>query len=366
MTDYIIEDGGATLKGVVDKKIENAYIPNGVTKIARNAFAECHCLKYVHFPQELNEIGARAFQNCYSLSYIQLPLNVKTIGASAFMNCTSLAKIDLPEGLNSISDFAFKCCRSLEDFFMPSRLSSIGVQAFESCTALRYVHMPAGITIIRRGTFGKCHSLTSIVIDSGVSVIENGAFAGCTSLQSVYFSDGLEEIGRGAFSHCTSLKSVKLPSGIKKIGNRAFDKDVIIETDYSNPMNKTEQVPIEELRAHNKAIEHSSEYLQIIPRVMNEVYSQFVNEEIDRSERFLEREEDDLFDTFYTSLRESTEKKLNEAKMLLPNHPEQAAQVFMQIGSCHRLWAIQKTILKEKYGITWYTPAELNPEIKYD
>jgi len=102
---------------------------------------------------------------------------------------------------------------------------------------------------------------------------------------------------------------------------------------------------------------------------MNEVYSQYVKEEIERSERCLAREdkdEDDVFASLYTSLRESTEKKLNEAKRLMPDHPEQAAQVFMQIGSCHRIWAIQKQILKEKYGITWYSPAELNPEIKYD
>ena len=361
MTDYIFEDGGATLIGVVDKKIEDAYIPNGVTKIARNAFSECHCLKNVHFPQELVEIGPRAFYRCYSLRYIQLPSKVKNIGTAAFMDCTSLGKIDLPVELDSISECAFKCCRSLEEVFMPSRLSSIGVQAFESCTALRYVHMPDRITIIRRGTFGKCHALSSIVIHSSVSVIENGAFAGCTSLQSVYFSDGLEEIGHGAFSHCTSLKSVKLPSGIKKIGNRAFDKDIIIETDYSNPMNKTEQVPIEELRLHNKTLEQSPEYQRIIPEVMKEVYTQFVNEQIEQLRSMVE---DDL--PWEVSEQERPSFLINEAQKLMPDNPERAANLFIQLGSCHRLWALQKRILKEKYGITWYTPAELNPEIKYD
>jgi hypothetical protein len=102
---------------------------------------------------------------------------------------------------------------------------------------------------------------------------------------------------------------------------------------------------------------------------MNEVYTLFVNEEIERSERYLAREdkdEDDAFASLYRSLRESTEKKLNEAKRLMPDHPEQAAQVFMQLGSCHRLWTMQKNILKQKYGITWYSPAELHPEIKFD
>ena len=126
---------------------------------------------------------------------------------------------------------------------------------------------------------------------------------------------------------------------------------------------------IEERRLYNETLEQSSEYSHIIPEVMNEVYSQYVKEEIERSERYLAREdkdEDDAFVSLYKSQRESTEKKLNEAKMLMPDHPEQAAQVFMQLGSCHRLWTMQKNILKEKYDITWYSPAELHPEIKFD
>ena len=126
---------------------------------------------------------------------------------------------------------------------------------------------------------------------------------------------------------------------------------------------------IEERRLYNETLEQSSEYSHIIPEVMNEVYSQYVKEEIERSERYLAREdkdEDDAFVSLYKSQRESTEKKLNEAKMLMPDYPEQAAQVFMQLGSCHRLWDMQKTILNEKYGITWYTPSELNPVVKFD
>ena len=122
---------------------------------------------------------------------------------------------------------------------------------------------------------------------------------------------------------------------------------------------------IEKKRAYNETLEQSPEYQRILPEVMNVVYSQYVKEEIERSERYLEREDAEE-DVLYMSLRESTEKKLNEAKRLMPDNPEQAAQVFMQLGSCHRLWTMQKNILKEKYGITWYTPAELHPEIKYD
>ena len=132
-------------------------------------------------------------------------------------------------------------------------------------------------------------------------------------------------------------------------------------------MNEPDNNSTNEIRAYNEALEQSSEYQRILPEVMNEVYSQYVKEEIECSEHYLTKEdEDDAFASLYKSQRESVERKLNEAKSLMPDHPEQAAQVFMQLGSCHRLWTMQKKILKEKYGITWYTPDELHPEIIFD
>ena len=122
-------------------------------------------------------------------------------------------------------------------------------------------------------------------------------------------------------------------------------------------------------RERNKLLENSEEYQRILPDVLKSVYTLFVKEEIERSEEYLAREEetdDPVLKSFYNSQREATEKQINEAKRLLPDDPEQAAQVFMQLGSCHRLWDMQKTILKEKYGITWYSPDKLNSEIIYD
>ena len=146
-------------------------------------------------------------------------------------------------------------------------------------------------------------------------------------------------------------------------------------------MNMEEIKPLEELRAHNNALEQSLEYQRILPEVMNEVYSLYVNERIESLESLAETEEDeDLFGDDGKFPNDDLpwdqtpiERKMNKpsflidtAKSYLPHDPAHAAEVLSQIGCCHRLWAIQKHILKEKYGITWYTPAELNPEIKYD
>ena len=136
-----------------------------------------------------------------------------------------------------------------------------------------------------------------------------------------------------------------------------------------------------EYQKHNKVLETSSEYQRILPEVMWEVNTQFVKEIIAQEERWLSykveeepiEDDDPIIVEFFKTLRadnkaqdEIRKKRIEEAKELLPTDPTRAAQLLSKLGSCHTLWSLQKTILKEKYGITWYTPAELHPEIKFD
>ena len=142
-----------------------------------------------------------------------------------------------------------------------------------------------------------------------------------------------------------------------------------------NPMDELENKTTEELQAYNEVLEQSSEYQRILPKVMKEVYTLFVKERIESLERLAETEEvgnEQLADDLPwepTPIEQKNNKPsflISTAKSYLPDNPERAADVLSQIGSCHRLWAIQKQILKEKYDITWYTPAELHPEILFD
>jgi hypothetical protein len=46
---------------------------------------------------------------------------------------------------------------------------------------------------------------------------------------------------------------------------------------------------------------------------------------------------------------------------------ELAAQgITPEFGYCHSYWPVKKRILMEKYGITWRTPAEMNPNVAFD
>ena len=45
---------------------------------------------------------------------------------------------------------------------------------------------------------------------------------------------------------------------------------------------------------------------------------------------------------------------------------QEAVGNFRGLGTCHIFWRAKKQILKEKYGIEWKCPTELNPDILFD
>ncbi len=50
-----------------------------------------------------------------------------------------------------------------------------------------------------------------------------------------------------------------------------------------------------------------------------------------------------------------------EVDEILRDHPLRG-----RMGFCYTIWDTKKGILKQKYGIPWKTPAEINPHILFD
>ena len=66
-------------------------------------------------------------------------------------------------------------------------------------------------------------------------------------------------------------------------------------------------------------------------------------------------------DPAFRAIIDDAEKDiLNELKKrghpTKPEHP----------GWCHLYWSVKQEVLKEKYGFEWKSPAEMNPEVRYD
>lgn len=75
----------------------------------------------------------------------------------------------------------------------------------------------------------------------------------------------------------------------------------------------------------------------------------------------LEKQDKDV-DKYLKEIENEVDEKLIEQGLLKIENSKKIP-VF---GSCHTRWAIEKSILKERYNIDWLTPAERNPHINYD
>ena len=136
---------------------EILIIPNGVRKIAPNAFFRKKNLKIVIIPESIKTIekqtffdsevefiyvlGAKeikkdAFWSAGNLIGIDLPKNLETISKSAFSQCKSLIGIDLPIGIKRIEKDAFFGCKKLKEIFLHDEISTITGSPFCSCDNL--------------------------------------------------------------------------------------------------------------------------------------------------------------------------------------------------------------------------------------
>ena len=119
-----------------DCRIKSIIIPDSVTSIGNNAFANCSKLTSVTIPDSVTSIGRYAFSGCSSLTSITIPDSITRIEECAFGGCSSLISITIPDSVTSIGDSAFKGCSRLTSVTIGKSVTSIGDEAFQTCMSL--------------------------------------------------------------------------------------------------------------------------------------------------------------------------------------------------------------------------------------
>ena len=77
-------------------------------------------------------IGGSAFESC-SFTGIEIPDGVTTIEDNAFANCAELVSVVLPEGVEVVDDFVFDGCKKLENIVFPASLKKLGFGVIGDC-----------------------------------------------------------------------------------------------------------------------------------------------------------------------------------------------------------------------------------------
>ena len=224
--------------------LQEAVLPNTLTRLEGRAFYQCKALKRVVIPVSLTAIETDAFLCCESLESVVLPNSVKTVESSAFSYCKSLKTVIFGSGVETIGNGAFRECSSLEKIVFPTSLKVIGRAAFLDCSSLKSVRFTGGN--VSTFAFSRCPLLTefsfsedpdiemtSIFAWTGITKTclplvsdddrINASFSGCSQLVTAALPEGIKTITGELFTDCTSLETVYLPGGVESIYYIAFN-----------------------------------------------------------------------------------------------------------------------------------------------
>ncbi|MBO5716730.1 MAG: leucine-rich repeat protein [Alistipes sp.] len=212
---YASEDGhclvnGSTLVDFVTTEDITYNIPNGMTKISANAFAECKKLHGVTIPDSVKSIEQNAFKGCSNLKTITIT-NGATIASNAFEGCP----------IDTITVSAVTGNELPNNIFDPINIIAYtGKNASED-----------GMCLINEGALVDFVYLgqTEYSIPAGITTVNAKVFANCISLNTLTLPDSITSIGEEAFTGCMNLKTINcMATTPPSIGNLAISEDVKI------------------------------------------------------------------------------------------------------------------------------------------
>ena len=217
-----LDESGITLTGFENLEAEEIMIPYFITSIGQNAF-NCRSfdrkykLRKVIFQEGsmLKYIGEAAFLGCQHLKEINLPESLTEIESEAFADCIALKNVIFNKQLHSIGNRAFCGCLSLSVIKLPDSLIKIGDKAFADCTSLTDLVIPDRVEELGKSAFDYCKNLESVIIGKGVKKIAANAFLNCTKLKKVKILGNITKMGADVFAY-TAIEELVLPSSVKE------------------------------------------------------------------------------------------------------------------------------------------------------
>jgi hypothetical protein len=214
-------------KKIKRQGITDIFIPEGVVKIGRSAFAHSSgrpdtytpsSLNSIIIPDSVTEIGSEAFQGMTLLTDIHIPASLKITGGRIFYGCNNLKNVIITNGVKIIGDNMFQGCTSLTSINIPESVISIGYGAFNG-SGLTSLEIPISIVVIPARIATHCEKLTTITLPESILEIEQEAFSFCPVLTTVIIPESVEKInfGEHVFGGCPKF-ALASQAKVRKLG----------------------------------------------------------------------------------------------------------------------------------------------------
>ena len=240
--------------------LQTVTIPNGVTSVGINAFAENHALTAVVLSDVLTNLKQSAFGFCYLLSNVSFhnvtePQLTYFNGTDVFTNCPLQSFVPF-ERLTSINGGSFDMAEFTSVIINPN-ITQINPGAFNRCDELVTAYMtyePSGSNILYRYIFDETYTddakttiLTQFIsgtTNNWVPVVMENGIVYSLDLTTVLGFEGsripengnitilntVTTIETDVLQNCEFLKNIILPPSITIIKNNAFSTCVNLET----------------------------------------------------------------------------------------------------------------------------------------
>ena len=189
-------------------------------------------------PDTVTYIGDDAFAECYNIEEIVIPSSIELISFSAFCNCSSLKKVVFPKYMPfSINDDMFMFCTALEEITIPAGVTSLCTQIFHGCTSLKKITIGKDVEDFDDFSLS-APALEEFEVDlfnqhytSSDGILYNNEktiLLRCPVAKSgnIVIPESVTQIGDehsfGGFMDCRKLKTIYVPASVKRIRKDAF------------------------------------------------------------------------------------------------------------------------------------------------
>lgn len=200
MTMFYYAENGKVLKGINSEISGNVVIPEGVERIAEEAFMDNTNITSVVCPSSLREIENNAFMGCVNLCSVTLNDGLESIGQEAFLD-TDLNSVEIPYTVEDMGLTPFDCAMKVYEISLYySDVDGVLYDKTKSSLILyprkienKKIEIPLSVISINAYAF-ECNNAEEIILPENIFSLGGYLFNGCQNLKTLTIKQELPDL----------------------------------------------------------------------------------------------------------------------------------------------------------------------------